>query len=68
MLEGEAFNELASLLQSKVDKNDLTSMLQSVAYGNHLYGRKRRNLSQDEVNELDDEEHDGYLSETLASS
>ncbi|OWY99670.1 LOW QUALITY PROTEIN: hypothetical protein PHMEG_00029294 [Phytophthora megakarya] len=32
----EAFNELASLLRSKVDKNDLTPMLQSVVYGNHL--------------------------------
>ncbi|OWY94245.1 hypothetical protein PHMEG_00036081 [Phytophthora megakarya] len=32
----EAFNELASLLRSKVDKNDLTPMLQSVVHGNHL--------------------------------
>ncbi|OWY96926.1 hypothetical protein PHMEG_00032678, partial [Phytophthora megakarya] len=32
----EAFYELASLLGSKVDKNDLTPMLQSVVYGNHL--------------------------------
>ncbi|OWZ00001.1 hypothetical protein PHMEG_00028902 [Phytophthora megakarya] len=32
----EAFNELASLLRSKVDTNDLAPMLQSVVYGNHL--------------------------------
>ncbi|OWY93049.1 hypothetical protein PHMEG_00037693, partial [Phytophthora megakarya] len=32
----EAFNELASPIRSKVDKNDLTPMLQSVVYGNHL--------------------------------
>ncbi|OWZ19080.1 LOW QUALITY PROTEIN: hypothetical protein PHMEG_0006728 [Phytophthora megakarya] len=41
----EAFNELASLLRSKVDKNDLTPMLQSVMYEDPLnYAARPLNL------------------------
>ncbi|OWZ05373.1 hypothetical protein PHMEG_00022545 [Phytophthora megakarya] len=55
----EAFNELASLLRAKVDKNDLTPMLQK---------RNDRSLGENEVGEVDAGEYDGYLTGVSASS
>ncbi|OWZ06916.1 hypothetical protein PHMEG_00020764 [Phytophthora megakarya] len=73
----EAFNELASLLWSKVDKNDLTPMLQNVVYGNRELGivntteiveKNGGNLGERKTDGSNALEHDGYLTEALASS
>ncbi|OWZ00632.1 hypothetical protein PHMEG_00028136 [Phytophthora megakarya] len=107
----EAFNELASLLRSKVDQNDLTPMLQSVvppaetglvpiwlpqlaepaidadylfAFAGEVKWLEDRetgfvntteiveendgSLGQNEVNGIEAEEHDGYLTEASALS
>ncbi|OWZ19687.1 LOW QUALITY PROTEIN: hypothetical protein PHMEG_0006016 [Phytophthora megakarya] len=73
----EAFNELASLLRSNVDKNDLTLMLQNVAYGNRKFGivntteigyEKDGNLSEKRKEGSEVVERDGYVTQASASS
>ncbi|OWZ03465.1 hypothetical protein PHMEG_00024801 [Phytophthora megakarya] len=70
----EAVNKLASLLRSKVDKNDLTPMLQSevkwpedreMRFVNttEIVEGNDGSLGENEVGEVDAGEYDGYLTD-----